>query len=102
VNQMQATKERVDKSSELAGGAGGMLTQIVDASEHMADMVRSIATAAEQQSATSDEINTNVSEINSLAAQMAGDVQKANSDIAELAETARNLARLVEKFRSEE
>jgi len=101
VNQMQATKERVDKSSELAGGAGGMLTQIVDASEHMADMVRSIATAAEQQSATSDEINANVGEINSLASQMAGDVQKANSDIASLAETARNLAQLVEKFRSE-
>ena len=102
VQQMQATKERVDKSSELAGGAGGMLTQIVDASEHMADMVRSIATAAEQQSATSDEINTNVSEINSLAAQMAGDVQKANNDISALAETARNLSRLVEKFRAEE
>ncbi|MGE4265566.1 MAG: methyl-accepting chemotaxis protein [Desulfovibrio sp.] len=101
VNQMQATKERVDKSSELAGGAGGMLTEIVDASEHMADMVRSIATAAEQQSATSDEINTNVSEINSLATQMADDVQKANNDIASLAETARNLAQLVEKFRSE-
>jgi len=67
----------------------------------MADMVRSIATAAEQQSATSDEINANVGEINSLASQMAGDVQKANSDIASLAETARNLAQLVEKFRSE-
>ncbi|SNR68682.1 methyl-accepting chemotaxis sensory transducer with Pas/Pac sensor [Humidesulfovibrio mexicanus] len=102
VNQMQATKERVDRSSDLAGGAGGMLVQIVDASEQMADMVRSIATAAEQQSATSDEINSNVSEINTLASQMAGDVQQANGDIANLAETARNLARLVEKFRSEE
>ncbi len=102
VRQMDATKERVDKTSELASGAGGMLTQIVNASEHIADMVRSIATAAEQQSATSDEINTNVSEINSLAGQMADDVQKASRDIADLAESAQNLARLVEKFRSEE
>ena len=102
VRQMDATKERVDRTSELAGGAGGMLTQIVGASENMADMVRSIATAAEQQSATSDEINTNVNEINSLATQMAGDVTRASSDIAELARSAQNLARLVEKFRSEE
>ncbi len=102
VRQMNTTKERVDKTSELAGGAGTMLTQIVDASEQMADMVRSIATAAEQQSATSDEINMNVSEINDLSRQMADDVQKASNDIAELAQTARNLATLVEKFRSED
>ncbi len=98
VRQMDATKVRVDKTSELASGAGGMLTQIVDASERMADMVRSIATAAEEQSATSEEINSNVSEINNLATQMADDVQKANRDLADLAETARSLARLVEKF----
>jgi len=102
VHQMDATKDRVDKTMELAGGAGNMLTQIVEASDHIADMVRSIATAAEQQSATSDEINSNVSDINALSTQMAGEVQKANQDIGNLAETARNLARLVEKFRSEE
>jgi len=102
VREMNTAKERVDKTTELAGGAGSVLTQIVDASDHIADMVRSIATAAEQQSATSEEINNNVSEINSLSGKMSQDIQGANDRIREVAEMSRDLARLVEKFRTEE
>ncbi|PKN07396.1 MAG: chemotaxis protein [Deltaproteobacteria bacterium HGW-Deltaproteobacteria-8] len=102
VREMGVAKERVDKTTELAGGAGGVLKQIVEASDHIADMVRSIATAAEQQSATSEEINTNVSEINTLSGVMSKDIQGANTSIREVAEMSKDLARLVEKFRSEE
>ena len=102
VREMNTAKSRVDKTAELAGGAGGVLTQIVEASDHIADMVRSIATAAEEQSATSDEINSNVSEINSLSGQMSQDIQGASDRIREVAEMSRDLARLVEKFRAEE
>jgi len=102
VSQMDSAKSRVDKTTELAGNAGGMLTQIVSASDRIADMVRSIATAAEEQSATSEEINLNVSEINTLSGQMSQDIQTANERIREVASMSRDLARLVEKFRSEE
>jgi methyl-accepting chemotaxis protein len=102
VSQMNEAKARVDKTTELAGGAGGVLTQIVSASDRIADMVRSIATAAEQQSSTSEEINVNVSGINELSAQMSKDIQNANQRIREVAGMSRDLARLVEKFRSEE
>ncbi|MBU1228568.1 MAG: methyl-accepting chemotaxis protein [Proteobacteria bacterium] len=102
VREMNTAKTRVDKTAELAGGAGGVLTQIVEASDHIADMVRSIATAAEEQSATSDEINSNVSEINTLSGQMSQDIQGASDRIREVAEMSKDLARLVEKFRAEE
>ncbi|MDP2847824.1 MAG: methyl-accepting chemotaxis protein [Humidesulfovibrio sp.] len=102
VREMDAAKVRVDKTTELAGGAGSTLTEIVSASDRIADMVRSIATAAEQQSATSEEINQNVSEINSLSGQMSQDIQAANIRIREVASMSRDLAQLVEKFRSEE
>ncbi|MBI5519861.1 MAG: methyl-accepting chemotaxis protein [Desulfovibrio sp.] len=102
VREMDSAKVRVDKTTELAGGAGNTLTEIVSASERIADMVRSIATAAEQQSATSEEINQNVSEINHLSGQMSQDIQTANQRIREVAHMARELARLVEKFREEE
>ncbi|HWR04688.1 MAG TPA: methyl-accepting chemotaxis protein [Humidesulfovibrio sp.] len=102
VREMDSAKARVDKTTELAGGAGNTLTEIVSASERIADMVRSIATAAEQQSATSEEINQNVSEINHLSGQMSQDIQTANTRIREVAHMSRELARLVEKFRSEE
>ncbi len=102
VTEMDAAKTRVDTTTELAGGAGGMLTQIVGASDHIADMVRSIATAAEEQSATSEEINLNVSEISNISSQMSKDIQSANERIHEVAGMARELSRLVEKFRSDE
>jgi methyl-accepting chemotaxis protein len=102
VREMNTAKERVDRTTELAGGAGGVLKQIVDASDHIADMVRSIATAADQQSATSEEINNNVSEINSLSSEVSQGIQGANMRIREVAEMSKDLARLVEKFRSEE
>ncbi|OIO05891.1 MAG: chemotaxis protein [Desulfovibrionaceae bacterium CG1_02_65_16] len=102
VREMDAAKTRVDKTTELAGGAGGMLTEIVSASDRIADMVRSIATAAEEQSATSEEINLNVSEISNLSGKMSSDIQTANASIREVAGMSRDLARLVEKFRSEE
>jgi methyl-accepting chemotaxis protein len=101
VSQMNEAKARVDKTTGLAGGAGDMLTQIVSASDRIADMVRSIATAAEQQSSTSEEINSNVSGINDLSARMSRDIQQANKRIREVAGMSRDLARLVEKFRSE-
>jgi len=102
VQEMDSAKSRVDKTTDLAGGAGSTLTQIVSSSEHIADMVRSIATAAEQQSATSEEINLNVSEINQLSSRMSQDIQVANGRIREVAEMSRDLARLVEKFKTEE
>jgi len=101
VGQMNAAKERVDRTTSLAGGAGDVLTQIVGASDRIADMVRSIATAADQQSSTSEEINSNVSGISDLSAQMSRDIQHANERIREVADMSRALARLVEKFRSE-
>ena len=102
VREMNTAKERVDKTTELAGGAGNVLKEIVEASDHIADMVRSIATAAEEQSATSEEINSNVSEINSLSGKMSEDIQGANTRIREVAEMSKDLAKLVEKFRTEE
>jgi len=102
VHQMDSAKVRVDKTTELAGGAGNMLTEIVGASDRIADMVRSIATAAEEQSATSEEINLNVSDINRLSGEMSKGIQAANERIREVANMSRDLARLVEKFRSEE
>ncbi len=102
VREMNTAKERVDRTTELAGGAGGVLKQIVEASDHIADMVRSIATAADQQSATSEEINNNVSEINSLSGQMSQDIQGAAERIREVADMSKDLAKLVEKFRTEE
>ncbi|WP_321405091.1 methyl-accepting chemotaxis protein [Maridesulfovibrio sp.] len=99
VSEMGGVRGRVENSVKMAEGAGGVLDQIVNESETIADMVRAIATAAEQQTATSDEINNSVTEINSLSHSLSEGIQNANSNIQEVAEMAQKLSHLVERFK---
>ncbi|NDV26645.1 methyl-accepting chemotaxis protein [Desulfovibrio sp. JC010] len=99
VSEMGGVQGRVENSVQMAEGAGGVLDQIVNESETIADMVRAIATAAEQQTATSDEINNSVTEINSLSQALSEGIQNANSNIQEVAEMAEKLSQLVERFK---
>lgn len=96
---MADTRERVVKTADMAQNAGGVLGEIVNQSDHIVDMVRSIATAAEQQSATSNAINENVMHISELSKSVSSGIQTANSDIQGMAQMSDQLAELVAKFR---
>ena len=99
VKEMDSAKERVVNTSGMAQEAGEVLDQIVGHSDSIADMVRGIATAAEQQSATSDEINNGVTHINELSQEVLSGIRESNQGIQEVAEMASNLSELVSKFR---
>ncbi len=100
VTEMDDARGRVVKTSEMAGQAGEVLGEVVKQSDVIADMVRGIATAAEQQSSTSDEISNNVTQINNLSQEISRGIQEANKDIQDISNTAQNLADLVEKFKN--
>lgn len=99
VKEMDTTRGRVENTSEMASEAGGVLQEVVSQANLIADMVRNIATAAEQQSATSDEINVNVNQINDLSQEVSRGIQEANGRIREVAAMAAKLAELVSKFK---
>ncbi|QGY39990.1 PAS domain-containing protein [Pseudodesulfovibrio cashew] len=99
VREMDTARERVLNTSGMAKEAGSVLDEIVTHSNVMADMVRGIATAAEQQSSTSDEINTSVTQINSLSQEVLSGIRESNRGIQEVSEMASNLSELVAKFR---
>jgi methyl-accepting chemotaxis protein len=101
VDEMGKTRERVDSATGSVEKAGDMLHEIVSQSDTIADMVRNIATAAEQQSSTSEEINDNVSQINELSQKVSSQIQQANSAIQDVAAMAQNLSNLVERFKEE-
>lgn len=101
VGEMDHTRERVQHTESLVEGAGGVLNDIVTQSDTIADMVRSIATAAEQQSSTSEEINMNVTGINDLSQRISHRIGEANSSIQEVAGMSQQLSALVEKFKDE-
>jgi methyl-accepting chemotaxis protein len=100
VKEMDTAKKRVVNTSGMAQEAGGVLDEIVKHSNSIADMVNGIATAAEQQSSTSDEINTRVTQINNLSQEVLSGIRKSNQGIQEVSELAEKLAELVAKFRN--
>ncbi|OEU68287.1 MAG: chemotaxis protein [Desulfovibrio sp. S3730MH75] len=99
VDEMSDARERVGNTVTMAENAGGVLEEIVKESDGIADMVRAIATAAEQQSATSDEVNNSVTEINTLSQTLSQGIMNANEGIQEVSEMAQHLSELVSRFK---
>jgi methyl-accepting chemotaxis protein len=90
---------QVKKGVEATGEAGVKLRLIIESADEAAGMVNQIATAATQQSSTTDEVNLNVSEIARISNESAiGSRQSARACEA-LSELALDLNSLVIKFR---
>ncbi|WP_027722331.1 methyl-accepting chemotaxis protein [Maridesulfovibrio zosterae] len=102
VKGMDDTVDAVKSATELSRSSGEMLDEIVDLARNSADQIRSIATAAEEQSATSDEINRSVSEIDSMTEANARNSHMAAEGTQSLSEEVQELLNLVEELRSEE
>lgn len=99
VSGMTETQQRSVRAAEKAGDTGAILAKIVQRSEEMSDMVRSIATASEEQSATSEEINRNITSINTLSQTISSRIQEANEAIQAVAGMAHKLSSMVERFK---
>ncbi|MHC1790188.1 methyl-accepting chemotaxis protein [Solidesulfovibrio sp.] len=99
VSGMGETKTRVERTADMAEGSGQVLGRIVGQASRIADMVRNIATASEQQSATSEEVAGSVAHINELSQDLTGRIAEAGERIHEVRTMANHLARLVEQFR---
>jgi methyl-accepting chemotaxis protein len=98
VTEMNTARNRVDNTTTMAKKAGEVLVDVMQKANRISDMVRNIATAAEQQSSTSEEINNNITQINVLTQESSHGVQQANLAIKEVAEMAQKLRTLVEQF----
>lgn len=86
----------VAKSTDLANDSGKALLEIVSRVENAADQVRAIATAAEEQSATSDEINRATDEINQISIETSQIMREAAQAIQEVSAMASRLNAVIE------
>ncbi len=89
----------VTDSQTLANEAGGMLREIVQAVQQASDQVNSIATAAEEQAATGDELNRIIAEVNEISGATAMRMSEAETAIAELSAQAAALRRLMDAMK---
>ena len=64
------------------------------------DQVQSIATASEQQSAVSEEINRSVEQVATISAETAQAMDQAFSAVAELAQQSHTLQRLIVEMKN--
>ena len=99
VASMHAGQAATGTGVESSQRTGASLTTITGQVEHISDMNLQVATATEEQSAVTDEINRNVQGISDLARQTAAEVQGCREDCQALRGLADDLARQMGGFR---
>ncbi|WP_250645446.1 methyl-accepting chemotaxis protein [Salidesulfovibrio onnuriiensis] len=87
--------QSVERSTGLARRSGEALERIVSEADATADRVRSIAAAAEQQSAASEQINQATLEVSRISQETDEEMHSASSAVEELANLAESLVKLI-------
>ena len=95
VQAMEKALAEVETATDLARQSGDALQEIVSKVEASADQVRAIATASEQQSATSEEINQSIVRVNEMSGQTAQAMGEASRAVSELARQAERMSELI-------
>ena len=92
--------EKIEKVTEMVSQAGEALLGIVQLADTTADQVRAIATASEEQSATSEEITQSVDSINNIAKENANNMQEARKAVEEMVNQTHVLSQLIEQLQA--
>ncbi len=99
MKNVDASVTSITVTTDLANEAGNSLGEIVEMVDMSADQVRTIATAAEQQSATSEEINRALTSINIASSETANAMSVASTTVEDLRTQAQNLERLIQNLK---
>ena len=100
VANMERALGAVESTTELASRCGLVLQEIVSMVDSASDQVRAIATASEEQSATSEEITRSVDEINGISRDTAQAMTSSAKAVEQLVSEANALKALVHKMKS--
>lgn len=91
--------EQVETARSFAEQSGGALLSIVENVVAAADQVDAIATASEEQSAVSEEINRSITQVHEFSEQSAQSMKVAAGAVADLAILAEQLRKLIEQLK---
>ena len=94
--EVESTVKKVDEATEVAGRSGEALSGILELASATSGHVASIATAAEEQSAASEEITNSLEEVNLLVRETSEGMGESSLAIQMLARTAQDLKRLLD------
>ncbi len=99
VQSMEAGTAEVDNGRDLADKAGTSLSEIVSVSQRVMDMIRQIATAAEEQSAAAEQISKNVEQVTAITRETATGAEQSATAAEELNRQAEGMQEMVKQFK---
>lgn len=99
ITLMDEASSSVAQSTNLAENAGNALGKIVSTVESSSDQIRAIATASEEQTASSNEINRAIEDINRISFETAEGMSSAKDNLKTLAELTQNIHLTIERIR---
>ena len=95
IQSVEFTGESIEAATKLSVQSGESLKNILECVQLVNDQVQSIATASEQQSAASEEINRSVEQVATISSETAQAMEQAASAVAELAQQSQTLQHLI-------
>ncbi len=99
VKNVDKAAESVGEATGLVNDSGGVLAGILERVQAVSEQIDSIATAAEEQSATTDEINQAVEDVSRIGAETSQGMRNAAQAIDSLGTLSGRLKAMVEEMR---
>jgi methyl-accepting chemotaxis protein len=101
INNVERSGKTIEEATELASKSGESLREIVLLVESTTDQVRSIATASEQQSSASEEINHSIEDVSRISSETTDAMRQSAQAVGELANQAQILKNLILEMQAE-
>jgi methyl-accepting chemotaxis protein len=99
IHEVGSAVSNIGEATGLADASGEALKEIVELATANSSVVESIATAAEEQSATSEEINRSIEEINRIVNETSSGMMQSSAAVQELSQTAQELNRVMDQLK---
>jgi len=100
VRMMEQSRNRMNESVEQAAEAGTVLESVLAAVTRITDMNAQIASAAEEQSAVTNDVNRNITMIRDLSDHTASNSQHVAEASTELSQTAMDLNESIKQLKA--
>ena len=100
IHNVEQAGVSIEEAATLSVQSGESLNQILEFVHRVNEQVQSIATASEEQSAASEEINHSVEQVATISAETAQAMEQASSAVAELAQQSQALQRLIVEMKN--
>ncbi len=100
IEQFEKAVKIINDATELTNTSGVALEEIQTLAEHNASLITGIATAAEQQSATSEELSQVAAAVSEIADEISGGMDEASAAVRDLAYLASELKENLRKLQA--